>query len=151
MLAEGFLSGINNMSNPVAGVLVAALFSASPMTPPPMQPSGIQLSGAEFVVAGEASRSCGEYIQAIKAEQAAQPPDAVPGIRYTALYAVFAAVTDGFLTGINYVDRDSTQLGQASDAQTRMTWLEGYCKTNPKAAFVEALEYLRIELIKKGT
>ena len=56
MLAEGFLSGINNMSNPVAGVLVAALFSASPMTPPPMQPSGIQLSGAEFVVAGEASR-----------------------------------------------------------------------------------------------
>jgi len=135
------------MSYPVAGLVVAALFTASPLPAPGPK---VQPASTEFLVAGEASRSCGEYIQAIEAEHAARPPDAVPGIRYTALYAVFAAVTDGFLTGANYVDRDRAQLGRASDAKTRMTWLQGYCQTNPRAPFVEALEYLRIELIKKG-
>jgi len=130
------------MSFPVVGALVVSLLTGSPL---------YQQTSTEFVVAGEASRSCGEYVQAVKAERAARPPDAVPGVRYTALYAVFVAVTDGFLTGINYVDREQTQLGKVSDAQTRMTWLENYCKTNPSAAFVEGLQYLRLELIKKGT
>jgi hypothetical protein len=130
------------MSYPVVGALVVALFAGNPY---------YQQTSTEFVVAGDASRSCGEYIQAIKAERSARPRDAAAGIRYTALYAVFVAVTDGFLTGINYVDRERAQLGKASDAQSRMAWLEGYCKTNPSAGFIEALEYLRIELIKNGT
>ena len=130
------------MSYSVVGTLVLSLLAGSP---------GYERSSADFLVAGEASRSCGEYIQAIKAERTARPPDAVPGMRYTALYAVFVAVTDGFLTGINYVDRERTQLGRVSDAQSRMTWLEDYCKTNPSVGFVQALEYLRIELIKNGT
>jgi hypothetical protein len=130
------------MSYLVVGAVVVSLFAGS---------LGYERTSSEFVVAGEASRSCGEYIEAIKAERTARPPDAVPGMRYTALYAIFVAVTDGFLTGINYVDRERAQLGKVSDAHSRMTWLEGYCKTNPSAGFIEALQFLRIELIKKGT
>jgi hypothetical protein len=134
------------MSYPVVGALVVSLFANSPLYSPLAKQTG-----AEFVVNGEASRSCGEYIQALNAERAARPPDAVPGVRYTALYAVFVAVTDGFLTGVNYVDREQPQLGKLSDAQSRMTWLENYCKANPSARFVDGLEYLRLELIKNGT
>jgi len=104
-----------------------------------------------FVVAGEAGRSCGQYIQAADAERAARPADAVPGMRYTALYVIFVGVTDGFLTGVNYIDRERSQLGKLSDAHSRMTWLEDYCKTHPAASFIEALQYLRIELMKGGT
>jgi hypothetical protein len=134
------------MSFPVVGAFVAALFMNSPLYSPLYKQAG-----AEFVVNGEASRSCGEYIQALNAERTARPPDASPGVRYTAMYAVFVAVTDGFLTGVNYVDREQAQLGKLSDAQSRMTWLENYCKANPSAKFVEGLEFLRLELIKNGT
>jgi hypothetical protein len=108
-------------------------------------------AGASFVVAGEASRSCQQYLQAAEAERAARPPDATPGMRYTSLYVIFVGVTDGFLTGINYVDQDRPQLGALSDAHSRMTWLENYCKAHQSAPFVEALQYLRLELIKNGT
>jgi hypothetical protein len=104
-----------------------------------------------FVVAGEAGRSCKQYLEAVGAERAARPPDASPGVRYTALYVIFVGVTDGFLTGINYVDRQRPQLGQLSDAPSRMVWLEDYCKSHPSANFIEALQYLRLELIKDGT
>jgi len=130
------------MSYPIVGAVLLGLLTGSPP---------YERTSAEFVVAGEASRSCGEYIKAIDAERAAQPPNPIAGMRYTALYAVFVAVTDGFLTGINYVDRDRSQVGRVSDAPARMTWLEGYCKANPSVGFIQALEYLRIELIKQGT
>jgi hypothetical protein len=134
------------MSYPMVGAMIASLFAYSPLYSPLAKQTG-----AEFVVNGEASRSCGEYIQALNAERNARPPDALPGVRYTALFAVFVAVTDGFLTGVNYVDREQPQLGKYSDAQSRMVWLENYCKTNPSARFVDGLEYLRLELIKNGT
>lgn len=130
------------MSFPVVGAFVFSLLTGAQL---------FERTSTEFVVAGEAARSCGEYVKAVQAERMARPPDAPPGVRYTALYAVFAAVTDGFLTGINYVDREQPQLGKVSDAPSRMTWLEGYCETHPTAGFVEALQYLRIELIKQGT
>ena len=130
------------MSYPVVVGLVFTLVTGSPF---------YEHTGTGFVVNGDASRSCGEYIQAVKAERTARPADALAGMRYTALYAVFIAVTDGFLTGINYIDRDRSQLGRVSDAQSRMRWLEDYCKTNPSAGFIEALQNLRIELIEKGS
>jgi hypothetical protein len=130
------------MSYSLVGGLVFALVTGSPL---------YEHTGTAIVVNGDASRSCREYIQAVKAERMTRPADASPGIRYTALYAVFIAVTDGFLTGINYIDHDRSQLGKISDAESRMTWLEGYCKTNPSAGFFEALQYLRIELIEKGS
>ena len=123
------------MSYPIVGAMVFSILTGSQLFEP---------VSSEFVVNGEASRSCREYVQAIKAERAARPPDAVPDRRYTALYAVFVAVTDGFLTGVNYVDRDQPQLGKVSDAKSRMAWLENYCETNPSATFVEALQYLLI-------
>jgi hypothetical protein len=135
-IIEGLL-----MSFQIVGGLLLGLVAGSPLYE--------QSSG--FVVTGEAARSCSEYVQSANAERAARPPDATPGVRYTALYVIFVAVTDGFLTGINYVDRERPQLGTLSDAPSRMTWLENYCKTNPSARFVEALEYLRLELIKQGT
>ncbi len=129
------------MSYPIVGAMVFSILAGSPLYEP---------ATSEFVVAGEASRSCHEYVQAIKAERAARPPDAVPDRRYTALFAVFVAVTDGFLTGVNYVAQEQPQLGKVSDAKSRMAWLENYCETNPSATFVEALQYLRLDLMKKG-
>jgi hypothetical protein len=130
------------MSYLAVGALGLSLVAGSPL---------YQQSGTGFVVAGEAARSCGQYIQAVKAEAAARPPNPVPGMRYTALYVIFVGVTDGFLTGVNYVDRERSQLGQLSDAHSRMTWLANYCEAHPSAEFIEALQYLRLELIKKGT
>ena len=130
------------MSYLTVGALGMSLIAGSPL---------YQQTGTGFVVAGEAARSCGQYIQAAKAEEAARPKDPVPGMRYTALYVIFVGVTDGFLTGINYVDREHSQLGQLSDAHSRMAWLENYCEAHPSAEFIEALQYLRLELIKKGT
>jgi hypothetical protein len=108
-------------------------------------------TGSGFLVTGEAGRSCGQYLEAANAERAARPPNPVPGMRYTAQYVIFVGVTDGFLTGINYVDQERPQLGTLSDANTRMAWLENYCKAHSSAGFVEALQYLRLELIQHGT
>ena len=130
------------MSYPVIGAAVFSLLMGTPM---------FERTSTEFVVVGDAGRSCGEYIQAVKAETRARPATPAPGMRYTALYAVFIAVTDGFVTGLNYVDRDRPQLAKIADEQTRMTWLEGYCETNRSVPFIEALQYLRLEMIKKGT
>jgi len=110
-----------------------------------------QPASSGFVVAGEAGRSCSQYLQAVDAERAARPADAAPGVRYTALYVIFVGVTDGFLTGVNYVDRERQQLARLSEAHSRMTWLENYCKDHPTASFIEALQFLRLELIKDGT
>jgi hypothetical protein len=130
------------MSYLAVGALGLSLAAGAPL---------YQQSGSGFVVAGEAARSCGQYIQAVKAEEEARPPNPTPGMRYTALYVIFVGVTDGFLTGVNYVDREGPQLGQLSDAHSRMTWLANYCEAHPTAGFIEALQYLRLELIKKGT
>jgi hypothetical protein len=130
------------MSYLAVGVLGMSLLAGSPM---------YHQAASGFVVDGEAARTCGQYLDAVKAEDAARPPDADPGKRYTALYVIFVGVTDGFLTGVNYIDRDRSQLGQNSDAHSRMTWLADYCQTHPSAPFIEALQYLRLELIKKGT
>ena len=130
------------MSFLTIGALGMSLFAGSSL---------YEHANSGFVVAGEAGRSCGQYIQAADAERAARPADAVPGMRYTALYVIFVGVTDGFLTGVNYIDRERSQLGKLSDAHSRMTWLEDYCKTHPAASFIEALQYLRIELMKGGT
>jgi hypothetical protein len=130
------------MSYLAVGALGMSLLAGSPM---------YRQAASGFVVDGEASRSCGQYLEAVKAEDAARPPDADPGKRYTALYVIFVGVTDGFLTGVNYVDRQGSQLGQSSDAQSRMAWLADYCQAHPQAPFIEALQYLRLELIKKGT
>lgn len=130
------------MSYLTVGALGMSLLAGSPL---------YQKAATGFVVDGEAARSCNQYLEAVKAEDAARPPDADPGKRYTALYVIFVGVTDGFLTGVNYIDRERSQLGQQSDAHSRMTWLAGYCEAHPQAPFVEALQYLRLELIKKGT
>jgi hypothetical protein len=130
------------MSYLAVGALGVSLLAGTPM---------IAKTNTGFVVAGEASRSCRQYLQAAEAERAARPPDPTPGMRYTSLYVIFVGVTDGFLTGVNYVDQQRPQLGSASDADSRMTWLENYCKDHPGAGFIEALQYLRLELIKNGT
>jgi hypothetical protein len=130
------------MSFLTAGALGLSLLAGSPLYQP---------AAGGFLVDGEAARSCTQYLQAVDAERAARPPDADPAKRYTAQYVIFIGVTDGFLTGINYVDRGHPQLGSLFDAHSRMVWLENYCKNNPSAGFIEALQYLRLELIANGT
>ena len=95
----------------------------------------------EYWLIGAGNKDCGRYIS----------ENQVKGKDY---YANTAWV-DGFLSGVNAAFtslkyKDIT-LGKASSAESRILWIENYCRANPLDNLAGATDALVAELNKRKT
>jgi hypothetical protein len=107
-----------------------------------------QASGREYVIWGQGSASCGEYVQAADAERKERPANAKPDTVYDRNYQAFVGFADGYLSGVNAVLSDG-MVGKHSDHAGRMAWLENYCRAHPLSQYVEAVGSLWDDLSKE--
>ena len=99
---------------------------------------------------GDANASCGQYVQAVDDERKARPPHAYPNAVYDINYQAYPSAAEGFLSGANALDPVHSLVGQGTNTQGRMAWLEKYCRTQPLDKFFQALLTFRAELIRSS-
>ena len=79
---------------------------------------------------GDANASCGQYVQAVDDERKARPPHAYPNAVYDINYQAYPSAAEGFLSGANALDPVHSLVGQGTDTQGRMAWLENIVALN---------------------
>jgi hypothetical protein len=57
----------------------------------------------------------------------------------------------GYFTAYNFLVRDTYDLQGAADSETLLSWLDSYCKTNPRKGFADGVEALTLDLYSKRT
>jgi hypothetical protein len=55
----------------------------------------------------------------------------------------------GYFTAYNLLVRDTYDLQGATDSDTLLVWLDGYCKMNPRKGFADGVEALTADLYPK--
>ena len=118
----------------IAGMLVVAL------AVPAMAQKGV------FFALGDGMRGCGEFIKSVEAERKERPANARPNAVYNIYYSSFISFADGFLSGANFTDAANSRIGQGTDEDGMMLWLENYCRKNPLATYIGAVIALRKDL-----
>jgi hypothetical protein len=122
-----------------AGIILTAVLIAIPS----------YLSSKEaFFSLGEGPSSCGEFLRSADAERKRRPANASPTDIYDINFGAFTAYAEGFLTGSNYSDPIEGGVGEHTDQNGRMAWLENYCRGHPLDTYVKALMELRKFLLK---
>jgi hypothetical protein len=102
-----------------------------------------------YVIFGEGTESCGEFLQAAEDERKERQPTALPAL-WNRRYGAFVAFANGFLTGANVWDTTHSELGKGTDVQGRMAWIENYCRAKPLDKFSNAVTGLRSYLRDEG-
>jgi hypothetical protein len=102
---------------------------------------------------GAGGKSCGEFLQAVKAEKAIPHTD--PNSVSTFQYLDFLGYVFGFLSGANWMAtvlrQDKYAVGSSIHDQFvgEMAWLQNYCRQNPHDLFVMAMDKLTRTLIAR--
>lgn len=109
----------------------------------------------EYYPVGFGTKSCGEYLRAADAERKALPASPEPKTLYNADFVMFAAYADGWLSGANFMSGayhlpQGSFVGQKSDTDGRMAFLESYCKDHPLNEFADAVSELMMVLVNKN-
>jgi hypothetical protein len=120
------------------------------MVPLVIAPSYAQDASATFYAMGDTTKSCGQFVRAAEDERKTRPSGASSNSLYSMEFVGFSAMTDGFLTAANWIDPVNRQVGQSTDNDGRMAFLETYCRVHPLEHFVYALMQLRLELLKRA-
>lgn len=103
------------------------------------QALGKETSAGPITVYGEATASCGSFVESKQNETQ----------RY-----VYLAWLNGYLTGVNKYDsgvkayNGSRDVKMGRDPQALMLWLENHCRNNPLDTFMQAVLLLQNELQK---
>lgn len=103
-----------------------------------------------FWAFGDVEASCGQFVQAVEGERKARPPSAPSNAVYTLDYQAFLRAAEGFLSGANEFDPSHKMVGQGTETQGRMRWLENYCRAKPLDLFISALYAFRVDWIKRA-
>lgn len=96
----------------------------------------------DYIVFGDGTQGCGEYIQAVEREKRNPRLGAYVKDPY---YLGFTSFANGFLSGANMMggifgaDKD---LGHATSIEGRMLWLENWCRQHPLSSFTDATGHL---------
>lgn len=105
-------------------------------------------SKKDFIAFGEGISSCGKFLRSADAERKRRPANAAVTDIYDINFAAFASFADGFLVGTNYADPIEAEVGEHTDQDGRMAWLENYCRNHPLDTYIKALMELRKFLLK---
>jgi hypothetical protein len=94
-------------------------------------------------VIGVGQDSCGKYLRAADAERKARPNNADPAVLYSPQFVAFVSYVNGYLTGANFMAAayhlPQGQVGEKSEMDGRMVWLENYCKSQLLNVFSNAV------------
>jgi hypothetical protein len=98
---------------------------------------------------GDASKSCGTFVEAIERNNLLRQTNDPFGFRDPEAAALMSWI-EGFISGENYMGSSDKLAGQSSDAASRYRWVENYCRGHPLEHLTEAALALRRDLIALG-
>jgi len=106
---------------------------------------------ARFHAFSEGGTPCEDVLKAIAAERANRPPGfdyQTTGFEMPYIKLVFWM--DGYLSARNELDPDHRTTGRGLGIETRMRWIEGYCRQLPYEVFIHALSAMREQMIEEN-
>jgi hypothetical protein len=131
----------------VSGCCVALAAHAAAPSTEPAEPPGI----ARFHAFSEGATTCDDVVAAIEDERAHRPP----GMDYQASawqtpYMKLVFWMDGYLSARNEQDPDHRMVGRSLGIESRMRWIEGYCRASPFEVFIHAVGAMREQMIEES-
>ena len=109
------------------------------------------MTGPPTAYLGMGSKLCGDFVEAMETERRARPASgAGPDAYFTRDYAAYFSWADGYISAMNEVaaEREDRLVGcLGSNHETRMRWLESFCRANPGSRFFCAVYRLREHLL----
>jgi hypothetical protein len=96
----------------------------------------------------EPSRGRSPTLRVRQNKRKRRPANASVTSIYDINFAAFASFADGFLVGTNYADPIEAEVGEHTDQNGQMAWLENYCRNHPLDTYIKALIELRKYLLK---
>jgi hypothetical protein len=111
------------------------------------------VTGTPTAYLGMGAGKCGDFVRAIETERRARPDTGVgPDTYFTRDYAAYFSWADGYITAMNELAADREDRlagGLGSNHETRMRWLEMFCRANPDSHFFGAVYRLREYLLNE--
>jgi hypothetical protein len=129
----------------------APVSAATDGSAPALEP--LPMTGPPAAYLGMGASLCGQFVRAIETERRARPESgAGPDTYFTRDYAAYFSWADGYITAMNELAADREDRlagGLGSNHETRMRWLEMFCRANPDAHFFGAVYRLREYLLNE--